>query len=116
MKFTKKKHRVTVDWKDGGVLYFERPTYIDMIEEWPELGSNNQLITDYPQLYGIHLFIAGLVGWDNVNDSEDKPIQFNKINRRAIIDSLLDEPEMIEKIKIAMKDTAENLTTGSTAS
>ena len=117
MKFQKKKQRISVDWKEGAVLYFERPLWTDLVIEWPELAKDSSLPIEQAELYGIHLIKAALVGWDNIDDSDTgKALKFNNVNRVEILNAILDDKEMVEKIKIAMRGATGNLDSGLTAS
>lgn len=116
MKFLKKKKKIAVDWKDGAILFFSRPLYTEIAEEWYEYAIDHTISERQPEIYGWKLITAALVGWENITVGDtDLPLPFTKENKIEIINTLATDIEMIKKIQVAMKSETENLMSGSTA-
>jgi len=125
LKFIKKKKRIPIDWKDGAIIFVQQPNYSDILAEFPsELGNEEQSNKKFAQMYGLLKLKASIVGWENIIGEEKQadgsikelPIEYNHKNKDDIFDYILENSELVEKIKIAIKDETENLASGSTAS
>lgn len=118
MKFTKTEREIRIPWKDDAILIFKAPLITDIMKDQPELIQAIQKKQEEGfDLIAVKLAQIYLKDSENivVGDNNEK-LEMTEENKIQIINQVLLEPEMIEKIILALLGPVQNLINGLTAS
>lgn len=110
MKFEPLTQEARLEWKEGAVFLLKRLSVVerDKITERFEKGQTREML---------HATVkAHIVGWEEINGKDDKPLPFNEITLNQIYETLALDSLFWLKLFDFYKGPLGNSKTGSNAS
>lgn len=111
-----------IPWRDGAVLIFKRPTreqeatlkaqVLKKIDGMEKNKIDNEILRQI----GALSIEAQLVGWEDINDSNGNPLEFNENTRHAVYSCAIKDDTVSEPILTFVRGPLPNSKAGSTAS
>ena len=108
LKFSTKKRKVDIEWKDGAILKFHFPLAKKIAFALADKTKN-------PEVVGLEELEKSLIGWEGLIDEDTgKPIPFNDEMREEVFDVIIKDEELQKKVIKAFGGPLPNLPGGST--
>jgi len=106
LNFKQLEHSTRIEWVDGAILIFTRPEELKIPDKELSASSFGKL---YVSQY--------LTGWEEINDGDSgKPLKYNDENKNHVVDWIVQDPKIAEKLKTFIGGTLGNSNAGSSVS